>query len=342
VYDFKDYGESLNLTFPFIFDNNELVQKQKYTELITNWTSTPEGKKYSSFGQVGVDHNEEFKFCFIEFKIPYGKFMSGKGDVFDYWQDTVNEFNEIAPEGVNKAYQTSTFAWAWIATEDSFVVSALQGVAIAIPLAFLCLILSTQNWIISLYATSAIVAIIGCEVALMVLQGWQLGISESIAVVMIVGFSVDYVVHLGNAYVECEKYNREERLKFSLFTMGISVVSGALTTFGSGFWLIFPEFLFFKKFGILVMSVVTFSLFFSMVYFIALLAKCGPQGKCGHIPIGTLIEKSWNFGKMCTRRCLCCCCGTIEGWNDEDNNKEIEITDNNHNNNDDLNQGKLL
>eukprot|EP01084_Bolivina_argentea_P035525 65886_1 len=194
----------------------------------------------------------------------------------------MTELNDLAPAGVDKGYQTTSFAWAWIKTQDSFVTSAVQGIGIAIPLALLCLVLSTQNLIISLYATSAIVGIIAFEVALMVLQGWELGISESIAVVMIVGFSVDYVVHLGNAYIECEQSEkRGGRLKFSLYTMGISVVSGALTTFGSGFWLIFPEFMFFKKFGILVMSVVTFSLFFSMVYFTACLAKCGPQGKTG-------------------------------------------------------------
>ena len=135
------------------------------------------------------------------------------------------------------------------------------------------------------------------------------------------------MVHLGNAYIECEQSEkREERMKFSLFTMGISVVSGALTTFGSGFWLIFPEFLFFKKFGILVMSVVTFSLFFSMVYFIGLLAKCGPQGKTGHIPISKALKKLAFCGVICIKEYVLCCCGTIDGWYDEEKeDKEVEL-----------------
>ena len=35
-----------------------------------------------------------------------------------------------------------------------------------------------------------------------VLVGWKLGILESIIYVMVVGMSVDYVVHLGEAYLE--------------------------------------------------------------------------------------------------------------------------------------------
>eukprot|EP00494_Astrolonche_serrata_P020999 UN21231 len=35
-----------------------------------------------------------------------------------------------------------------------------------------------------------------------VMMGWKLGILESIIYVMVVGMSVDYVVHLGEAYLE--------------------------------------------------------------------------------------------------------------------------------------------
>lgn len=119
----------------------------------------------------------------------------------------------------------------------------------------------------------------------MVLQGCELGVTESVAVVIIIGFSVDFVVHLANAYVECKFSNKRlQRIKFALFTMGISVIYGAITTFSSGFWLLFPEMIFFYKFGILIMTVILLSLLYSMVYFIALLAAFGPNNDTGEIP----------------------------------------------------------
>ena len=68
------------------------------------------------------------------------------------------------------------------------------------PLAFIILLLSTQNWIISIFAVLDIIGIMLCELAIMSLFGWKFGVSECVAIVIIIGFSVDYVVHLANAY----------------------------------------------------------------------------------------------------------------------------------------------
>eukprot|EP01084_Bolivina_argentea_P157720 274819_1 len=330
VYDFITYGTHvLDTKYPFIFDmNNKDIQREKYNELIYNWsTKTAQGAKYVSQGKIGYMDNT-FKFMIgIEFTIPHSQWitLNEKKEIYDEWEIIFTEFNDNAPHGFNKAFQTTGFSWAWMASEKGFVISAVQGMAIAMPLALLCLVLSTQNWILSIYATSAIIGIICCEVALMVLQGWELGISECIAIVMMIGFSVDYVVHLANAYQECQESDkRNDKIRFALFTMGISVVSGAMTTFGSGFFLIFPEMLFFKKFGILVMTVVMFSLFFSMVYFIGLLSLFGPQGKTGTIPIGKIFKPlSKCYCKCC--KYICCCIGTMDNYygNKDENKKNV-------------------
>ena len=113
-------------------------------------------------------------------------------------------FNNIAPIGVDNGYQIDTFAFAWGATEDGFVTSAIQGISIAMPCALLCLIFSTQNWIISIYAILSICGIICCELAVMVINGWELGIAESIAVVLKIGFRyVCFVKFYEMLYVVC-------------------------------------------------------------------------------------------------------------------------------------------
>ena len=65
--------------------------------------------------------------------------------------------------------------------------------------------------------------------------------------------------------------------------MGISISFAAVTTFISSFWLIFPIFMFYRKFAILVMTTSAFSLLFALFFYMALLAICGPNGTTGYI-----------------------------------------------------------
>merc|ERR1712204_96954 len=173
--------------------------------------------------------------------------------------------------------------WCWLETQSAFVRSAVQGILIAMPLALIILMVSTQNWIVSLFAVFDIVGIMLCELSIMYLMGWKFGVSESVAIVIIIGFSVDYVVHLANAYLESSAHSRHERLSFALLTMGISVVSGAVTTFGAGFFLIFPPVIFFYKMGLLMISTVFLSIFWAMCFFTSIIALWGPEGDAGDL-----------------------------------------------------------
>ena len=204
----------------------------------------------------------------------------------DKWLDWMSDTfldNGDCVTGVCKPIIAS-LRWAWLRSMREFVNSALQGIAIAMPLAFAVLIASTHNWIMSCLATTVIIGIIGCELAVMSLQGWKFGISESISIVIMIGFSVDYVVHFANAYLECESPTRHDRLQFSMLTMGISVVSGAITTLLAGMFLSFPEIIFFQKMGILILTTIALSLLWSMVFFVASVATCGPEHGKGDIP----------------------------------------------------------
>ena len=291
MYYLRDYGvNELGLQFPFIFDDmNKTNQSIQFTNFIYEWTHFDDiGKRYLSDGKVGYDGTENIlRYVYISFLLDEKRYISAseKDKVWQIWEDIMNGFNNEAPNGVDNGYQIDTFAFAWAASEVGFVTSAIQGISIAMPCALICLVISTQNWIISLFAVLSIIGIIVCELAVMVIQDWELGTAESIAVVIMIGFSVDYVVHLGNAYIECSDIYlyKHDRLKYSLFTMAISVLSGAITTFTSAFWLIFPIFMFYKKFSILVMTTSTFSLLFALFFFMSLLAICGPNNNTGYI-----------------------------------------------------------
>jgi len=203
--------------------------------------------------------------------------------VRDEWDAFIAKFNANCPENLCNAVENVSLRWCWLETQKAFVRSAVQGILIAMPLAFAILMISTQNWIISLFAIIDIIGIMLCELSIMYLMGWKFGVSESVAIVIIIGFSVDYVVHLANAYLESSANLREERLSFALLTMGISVVSGAITTFGAGFFLIFPPVIFFYKMGLLMISTVAISIFWAMCFFTSIVALWGPQGDSGDL-----------------------------------------------------------
>merc|ERR1719326_1178685 len=166
---------------------------------------------------------------------------------------------------------------------DEYIHSALRGIAIALPLAFVVLLISTRNWIVSLFAIMDIIGVIVCELGMMWCMGWSFGVLESISVILVIGFSVDYVVHLANSYLESAAETRFERMSFALLTMGVSVVSGAATTMLAGFMLLFPSFIFFYKMGWVIVTVIILALLWSMVFFTSMVALCGPEGNQGDL-----------------------------------------------------------
>lgn len=156
--------------------------------------------------------------------------------------------------------------WTWTFTEAQLVTNVFVGFAICFPCAYVVLLVATRNlWL----ATIAIVAVMGIVASVLGFchwaMGWGLGIAESIAAVIVIGFSVDYVVHLSHVYVEAGHRDpplndREERVTFALKSMGGTVFSGAITTFGSGLFLVFTQLIFFVKFSVLIMVTIASSI----------------------------------------------------------------------------------
>ena len=285
LYDLIDYAaQTRGLSFPFNFSSDAATQRREFNLMVEKWVSSdPKGMFHINSGNVGVKHNE-LVFIAIGYQLDFFQFAARdiKKAEYDFWEKQIGEWNEAAPESVSGAFQ-SGIGWAWMASENAFTVSAIQGMSMALPAAFVVLVLATGNWIISALAVFTVICILTTETMLMVLQGWKLGISESVSVVVMIGFSIDYVVHYAASYVECEVADRNGRIRHALHTMGISIVSGAFTTFASGVFLIIPEFKFFGKFGILIMSIVAFSLVYSNTFFIALLAVLGPEKNSGKL-----------------------------------------------------------
>jgi len=184
--------------------------------------------------------------------------------------------------------------WCWMMAERAFLDNAVQGIIISITFAFFVLLFATFNVIQAVFSIICISLIVTSVISIMVFCGWELGVSESVAVVILIGFSVDYVVHLASHYIRSAHSNRYDRVQEALQEIGISIFSGAVTTFGAGIFLFFATIIVFYKFAIMIVSTITFSLIYSMLFFAAIMHVCGPQGHTGSLSCVFRICKKGN------------------------------------------------
>merc|ERR1740138_1292021 len=134
--------------------------------------------------------------------------------------------------------------------------NTIQSVFVALAFCWLILMVVTWNVALGTIAAFVVTCIVAMAGGSMVLMGWSLGIIESIAVIIVIGISVDYSVHIAHAYNVCrvdvgctKKEEREERSRRALCTIGISIISGLMTSLGSSLFLWFTALNFWRKFG---------------------------------------------------------------------------------------------
>ena len=89
--------------------------------------------------------------------------------------------------------------------------------------------------------------------------------------------------------------------------LGVSVLSGALTTLGAAFFMIFAHIQFFLQFGTFLLCIIGFSLLFSLVLFVTILGLAGPQNNTGSlIPLFIWIRNKITGRKSTDVKCPQC------------------------------------
>eukprot|EP00164_Ancoracysta_twista_P001242 GFYU01001629.1.p1 GENE.GFYU01001629.1~~GFYU01001629.1.p1 ORF type:complete len:1046 (-),score=368.07 GFYU01001629.1:102-3239(-) len=232
--------------------------------------------------QIGVRSGRIY-FASVEFDSTLRRGEGGdiRFPVWEAWRDFISAQEGNAPNTAKNAFATNGRPWTWMMTERALVANSLFGIGICTAMAFVTLCLSTQNVLIAFYAICTILGILATVMGIFVkaIAGMDFGISESISAIIMIGFSVDYVVHLGNAYVESSNESRYYRVQDALTAMGVSVTAGALTTLGSGCFLWGATLTFFTKFAFLISTTIAMSFIWSVFFFMALCATVGPSGE---------------------------------------------------------------
>ena len=100
---------------------------------------------------------------------------------------------------------------------------------------------------------------------------------------LVVGLAVDYVVHLAEGYSRSPHTDRLGRLQDTLEEVGISVLSGAVTTLGSSLFLLLAKILFFTQFGLFMFCTIGFSILYALGLFTTVLGIIGPENNTGSL-----------------------------------------------------------
>ena len=205
--------------------------------------------------------------------------------------------------GVLPTHRTTSSYWVFMHTQSIYITYAVLGIFCAIGLAYVVLVVATNNLIVASAAVLTIFAVVACVLGIMVQMGWQLGMTESICLTILAGFCVDYIVHFAHSFKECpDRSSRQARAAYAMGHMcarqfhparigpslhltpnagrcrGISVLSGALTSLGASSLLLFCTLQFFFTFGAFFFGTIMLAWLWANFFFIPLLAEVGPEG----------------------------------------------------------------
>lgn len=215
--------------------------------------------------------------------------------VYQRWKEVLDTRNGVGPTGGNKGITSAGEPWLFSVTQRTLQRSMITGVAIMIVVALFTLIFATLNVIVAILATLSIAGVVSMLLGAIQLYAWPLGISESIGVVIGVGFSFDGIAHVATAYIESKSKNRFDRTQDALADLGISVLFGSITTILAGICLLPAIIIFFTKFARLILTTITLSLLWSLVFFPAMLMTFGPENKFASI--GPLFSRLFAFAR---------------------------------------------
>lgn len=100
---------------------------------------------------------------------------------------------------------------------------------------------------------------------------------EALNITLVADLAIDHIVHIAEGYKLSTKTTRKEKVEELLHEIGISVLSGAITTLGASSFLFFSKIVFFMQFGLFIFITVGFSMVFALGTFVVLLAIMGPE-----------------------------------------------------------------
>lgn len=204
-------------------------------------------------------------------------------ELFEKWDAWSKQMRTTVPREMVGTMQISSGAWAFYFLNETLLAETFSSIALALGLSFIILTVVGGNIILAAIAVFTIILIVIDVFAFTVIAGWSLGVIEAVNYVVVIGMSIDYAVHMSAAYKDAQAETRNERVALMLEEMGVSVLSGALSTLLAIFLMFFAPNFFFVKFASFLFVTIALSCIYSMTFFPAILSLIGPLGDTGDI-----------------------------------------------------------
>jgi predicted RND superfamily exporter protein len=182
---------------------------------------------------------------------------------------------EMRAATLGNGFQQSV-KWVDYELEKVLLASALIGIGASLAIAYVIIFLSTGSSLLTTMAVGTIGCTVATLIATLVWIGWEMSLLESICLTILVGLSVDYTIHLANAWGNSKATTRLEKTQHMLGEIGISVFAASITTFLSAVALFACTVLFFFKFGVFIALTIIISMVYAFLLFTALVALVGP------------------------------------------------------------------
>merc|ERR1712188_317344 len=99
-------------------------------------------------------------------------------NLFEGW---LQNLNRQAPKSANGAFHVAANSmWVWMHTQTVFVSSAITGMITGTLLAFVVVLLATQQILVAFVSMATIIGVLASVLGSTVALGWELGTIESI------------------------------------------------------------------------------------------------------------------------------------------------------------------
>lgn len=239
------------------------------------------------YGVQGEDGQAEWKWMKTQLTLTSGTGIGYAAgiELAEAWENFLEDqmstgaCDEEARSSLNPFIYSSHFEQFYLS--QTLFSEMAQGVAIAISVALVVLVLVTGNIITGSLAAFTIGMIVCWVMAMIPILGWELGMVENIVLVMVPGLSVDFTAHLAEAYNGAKYDDREHRVIHALEHSGVSIISGAISTMLAAMCLLLCGIQFFFKFGVMILCTIAFAVIFSLFFFPSVMCLIGPTGVCG-------------------------------------------------------------
>jgi len=257
---------------------------------------------------AGYDSSGSLRFAWIGINgsIPEALAPSDLGTLYDLlsgWVENNLQHN-------SQAFCTN-FLFNWMLVQQALTRNTIQSMVLGMCFCWVLSVVLTWNWRMGTLAVTSVLCIVFWALGFVSVIGWKLDIIESIVLIIILGISIDYSLHIAHAFVEAvepetesggttyedKKTIRAAKAREAVGSLGISLVSGLITSVGSALYLLFCQLAFFRQFGQFLVITLLGSAIVTFVYLVPVLILIGPVGKEGSLCELPFMKKKEEEGK---------------------------------------------